>query len=61
MSSDVQELFDEIYALADSRSWFDTSRFVDDVHNQFEKRGSITDKQRDALIRIRDMLEEKSG
>jgi DNA polymerase-3 subunit epsilon len=59
--SDDQELFDEIYALADSCSWFDTARFVDNVYAQFENRGSITDKQRNALIGIRDMLEEKSG
>jgi DNA polymerase III epsilon subunit-like protein len=60
-SSDDQELFDEIYEFAESCSWFDTARFVDNVHEQFETRGSISDKQRDALVHIRDMLEEKSG
>jgi DNA polymerase III epsilon subunit-like protein len=55
------ELFDEIYSLAIGCPWFDTGRFVDDVHGQFEKRGFLTDKQRGALVRIRDMLEEKSA
>jgi DNA polymerase III epsilon subunit-like protein len=60
-SSDDQELFDEIYEFAESCSWFDTAKFVDDVYDQFGKRGSISENQRGALIRIRDMLEEKSG
>ncbi len=61
VSSDDQDLFDEIYSLADLCPWFDTDRFVDNVHAQFEDRGFITDAQRDALIGIRDMLEEKAG
>ena len=60
-SLDDQNLFDEIYSLADRCPWFDTDRFVDNVYSQFEDRGFITDAQRDALIRIRDMLEEKAG
>jgi DNA polymerase III epsilon subunit-like protein len=56
-----EELFEEIYELAGGCPWFDTGRFVDCVHSQFEKRGFLTAKQRDALIHIRDMLEEKSG
>ena len=55
-----QGLFEEVYQLADSCAWFDTSRFVDDVHGQFEDRGFITLPQRDALIRIRDMLVQSS-
>jgi DNA polymerase-3 subunit epsilon len=61
MSADDQELFDSIYELASLCSWFDTARFVDSVYAQFETRMFITDAQRDALIRIRDMLEEKSS
>ena len=56
-----EELFDEVYALADLCDWFDTGLFVDDVYEHFQERGSITEAQRDALIRIRDMLEEKAG
>jgi DNA polymerase III subunit epsilon len=52
-----QDLFEEVYRLADSCAWFDTSRFVDDVHGQFEDRGFITNPQREALIRIRNMLQ----
>jgi DNA polymerase-3 subunit epsilon len=59
-SYDDQELFDTIYELADQCSWFDTSRFVDNVHAQFELRNFITDKQRSALIGIREMLMAKS-
>lgn len=57
-SLDDQDLFDEIYSLADLCTWFDTDRFVDSVFSQFENRGFITTPQRDALIGIRDMLEE---
>ena len=59
-SDDDQELFDEIYSLASMSSWFDTTLFVDDVYAQFEDRGTITDAQRNALIRIRNKLEESS-
>lgn len=55
-----QDLFEEIYQLADSCAWFDTSRFVDNVHGQFEDRGFITTPQRDALTGIRDMLLQNS-
>ncbi|MDS4071778.1 MAG: 3'-5' exonuclease [Defluviicoccus sp.] len=61
VSLDDQDLFDEIYSFADLCPWFDTGRFVDNVYAQFEERGFITDAQRDALVRIRDMLEEKAG
>jgi len=61
VSLEDQELFDEIYSLADLCPWFDTGQFVDDVYAQFEERGFITDAQRDALVRIRDMLEDKVG
>ena len=57
---DDQYLFDEIYSLADLCSWFDTDRFVDSVFSQFETRRFITTAQRDALIGIRDMLEEQA-
>jgi DNA polymerase III subunit epsilon len=56
----AQALFDELYAYARRCPWFDTDRFVDDVYAQFEARGFITDKQRSALIGVRDMLETKS-
>ncbi|MFQ5899357.1 MAG: 3'-5' exonuclease [Candidatus Methylomirabilia bacterium] len=55
-----QDLFDEIYSLAGLCPWFDTGRFVDDVHEQFQNRGFITHAQRDALMRIRDMLGERA-
>lgn len=60
-SIDDQVLFDEIYEFAELCPWFDTSHFVDDVYAQFEDRGSISEAQRVALARIRDMLEEKSS
>jgi len=54
-----QELFDKIFDLIDSSSWvsFDPS-YVYNVYSQFEKRRTITDKQRQALNNIRDKLEE---
>ena len=55
-----QKLFDDVYGLAESSSWFDASQFLDDVHAQFRKRGFITDNQRDTLIRIRNRLAEES-
>ena len=61
LDEEDQDLFDQIYDLATVCDWFDTSRFVDPVYEQFSKRGSITDAQRSALERIRDMLEEKAG
>jgi DNA polymerase-3 subunit epsilon len=60
-SAEDQELFDEVYEFAEQCPWFDTGRFVDDVYNQFQDRGFITVKQRDALLRVRNMLEEKAG
>jgi DNA polymerase III subunit epsilon len=60
-SSDDQDLFDAIYDLAGSCPWFDTARFVDSVYAQFETKNFITDKQRDALNSIHDMLLEKSS
>ncbi len=61
ISLDDQELFDDIYSLAELCPWFDTEQFVDNVYAQFVDRGFITDAQREALIRIHDMLEENSG
>jgi DNA polymerase-3 subunit epsilon len=58
---DDQDLFDRIYELADLCPWFDTGRFVDNVYAQFENRNFITDAQRDALIRIHDMLDDKAS
>jgi DNA polymerase III subunit epsilon len=60
-SAEDQELFDELYGFAEQCPWFDTGRFVDDVYSQFQDRGFISDKQRNALVRVRDMLEEKAG
>lgn len=60
-SAEDQELFDDIYEVAKQCPWFDTARFVDDVYNQFQNRGFITDKQRNALVRVRDTLEQKAG
>jgi hypothetical protein len=54
-----QELFDEIYELAEACPWFDTEQFVDSVYSWFEEKGFITDAQRSALMRIHNMLEEK--
>jgi DNA polymerase III epsilon subunit-like protein len=56
--SDDEQLLDEVQEYADNCSWFDTT-FVDSVRAQFEERRRITTKQREALIRIRDMLESK--
>lgn len=53
---DVEELFDEIDGLAEDRDWFDPE-FVESVREQYEERGFVTDGQREALERIRDMLE----
>jgi DNA polymerase III subunit epsilon len=47
-------LFEDIARLADYHSWFDR-RFVMDVRAQFDNRG-LTDRQRAALTRIRNML-----
>jgi DNA polymerase-3 subunit epsilon len=49
---DDQEAFEEIYRLADSTDWFDTSRFVDNVYSQFKRRGFLTGRQRGALANI---------
>jgi hypothetical protein len=59
-TSEDQDLFDEIYDLALSVGWFDTSRFVDRVYTWIQRKGTISDRQRDALERIRDLLEEKA-
>ena len=59
-TSEDQYLFDEIYDLASSVSWFDTGQFVDRVYTWFQSKGTITDGQRAALERIRGMLEEKA-
>jgi len=56
-----QDLFEEIYRLADSCEWFHTSQFVDSVYSQFEERGFITMPQRDALNGIRQMLLRNGG
>jgi len=55
-----QELFDEIYALADRCPWYDTSGFVDDVYDQWQERGFLTPRQREALENVRDKLEERA-
>jgi DNA polymerase III epsilon subunit-like protein len=57
---DIQILFDELYEYADHCPWFNTRKFVDDVYAQFLASGSISAKQRAAIISIRDMLREKS-
>ena len=54
------ELFQEIYRLADSSDGFDRGDFVNDVFGQFEDQGFITLRQREALTRIRDMLLRKT-
>lgn len=59
-TSEDQYLFDEIYDLALSVEWFDTGRFVDRIYTWFQSKGTITDGQRSALEKIRDMLEEKA-
>ena len=53
-----KELLDEICELAESSSWFD-STFVDRVQTQLKDRGFISDKQRQALIRIRERLNDR--
>ena len=53
------QLFDDIYAMAEDQDWFDTE-FVDSVYDQYEETGRVTERQRLALERIRDMLEERA-
>jgi DNA polymerase III epsilon subunit-like protein len=55
MSEDDEELLTEVEELAGDCHWFDPS-FVESVRGQFDDRGWISDKQRAALIRIRDRL-----
>ena len=57
---DIQILFDELYEYADRCPWFNTRKFVDNVYAQFIASGSISAKQRAVIIRIRDMLRQKS-
>lgn len=59
-SAEDRELFEEIYYLASSCSWFNLA-FVNSVHNYFRSHGSISNAQRNGLFNIRRMLEEKVG
>lgn len=52
-------LFDDVERLARRNVWFDKSWFVDGVRAQFENRG-ISERQRSALTRIRDMLARRA-
>jgi DNA polymerase III epsilon subunit-like protein len=55
----VQSLFDDIYGYAEECDWFDAT-FVDDVYDQFEERGCISEGQLTALESIRDMLASRT-
>ncbi len=55
-----EDLFDYIYYLANRCYWFDTSLFVDDVHQFFKERGFITEGQREKLYELQSMLEERA-
>ena len=55
----VQSLFDDIYGSAEDCDGFDCT-FVDDVYDQFEEHGSISEDQLAALENIRDMLASRA-
>jgi DNA polymerase-3 subunit epsilon len=55
----VQELFDDIYGYAQECAGFDCT-FVDDVYDQFEESGTISEAQLAALEKIRDMLASRA-
>lgn len=56
-SADDDALLSEVEELAAECDWFDPE-FVESVRRQFDERGWISDKQRAALVRIRDKLSE---
>lgn len=60
VSSDDDALLAEVEELAGEHDWFDPE-FVESVRGQFDERGWISDKQRAALVRIRDKLSAQSG
>ena len=59
---DDEQLFEEIYRLADGSEKFDREEFVNDVHGHFEDRGYLTPAQREKLVQVRDwLIREKNG